>query len=92
MVATIYLALLAIVARHPNLPKGDRKAELADLPQSRNVLATGLYSLLPTFFVFWIILVDRLSPSFSAYWTIIALIMFVVTQRALESLMRLRTV
>ena len=56
MVATIYLALLAIVARHPNLLKGDRKAELADLPQSRNVAVTGLYSLLPTFLfsgLFW---------------------------------------
>ncbi len=66
----------------------DLEAEEIVLPRPRTVAVTGLYFLLPIIILIWCILVERLSPSLSAYWATLCMIFIVLTQRPLKTLFR----
>ena len=82
-----YLFLLRVAARHPELPD-DKDAEMTELPRVGDVAVTGFYFLLPIIVLLWCILIERLSPSLSAYWATVAMIIIVFTQAPLKALMR----
>jgi len=82
-----YLVLITIAARRPDLEIIDPKS-LTVLPHVRDVLITGLHYLLPIVVLLWSILIERLSPSLSAFWASIAMIFVVLTQDALKSIVR----
>jgi hypothetical protein len=86
----IYIGLLAIAARHPNLTQDEPDAQIPILPRPRDVAVTGLYFLLPIFVLVWNLLVDRLSPSYSTYWATLTMIFIVFTQHPLKALLRRR--
>jgi TRAP transporter 4TM/12TM fusion protein len=88
LIAVLYIALLALAAKHPDLEIDNPEAEILILPRPRDVAVTGLYFLLPILVLVWNILVDRLSPSFSAYWATLAMIVIVFTQHPLKSFFR----
>ncbi|MGB1255865.1 MAG: TRAP transporter permease [Thiolinea sp.] len=83
-----YLVLIAIAARRPDLEVDDPDAPLLELPKPGAVALTGLYFVLPIIILLWCILLERLSPSLSAFWASVAMIFVVLTQHSLKSLFR----
>lgn len=84
-----YLVLIVIAARRPDLELDDPNAELTVLPKPSEVALTGLHFLLPIIVLLWNILIERLSPSLSAFWACVAMIFIVVTQHWLKALFRI---
>jgi TRAP transporter 4TM/12TM fusion protein len=83
-----YIILIGIAARRPDLEVDDPNAPLIELPKASEVALTGLYFILPIIILLWCILIERLSPSLSAFWASVAMIFVVVTQHSLKSLFR----
>ncbi|MGL1832214.1 TRAP transporter permease [Rhodocyclaceae bacterium SMB388] len=82
-----YLLLLRIGARHP-LPGDDGAASLAHTPDPGPTLKSGLYFLLPIGLLVWNLMIERLSPTRSAFWATAFLIFVVLTQRPLQAWLR----
>ncbi len=87
----IYLALVAVAARRPDLEMQDPDSPLDTLPNAGQVALTGLHFILPIVVLLWCILIERLSPSLSAFWACMAMIFIVLTQHNLKTLFRLGT-
>ena len=86
--AVAYLFLIRLAAKQPDLEVDDPNAPMTVLPRPGEVAITGLYYFLPIVILIWNILVERLSPTLSAYWATIAMIVIVFTQHPLKSLFR----
>jgi len=80
-----YLVLLAVACKVPEL---DTSHEIKELPELGRTAQAGYYFLLPIVVLMWCLVVERLSPSLSAYWATILLIFIVITQRPLKGIFR----
>ncbi len=85
----VYLVLIAIAARREDLTMDDPNAPLLVLPRPAEVVLTGLHYLLPIIVLLWCILIERLSPSLSAFWASTGMIFIVLTQHVLKTIFRL---
>lgn len=83
-----YVYLVSRAAAHPDLAVDDPNAEPTVLPRPGDVAITGLHFLLPIVILIWCILIERLSPTLSAYWATVAMIFIVFTQKPLKQLFR----
>ena len=83
-----YFVLIRIAARNPDLKLEDPNAEMIKLPRPWEVACTGLHFILPIVVLIWCILIERLSPTLSAYWATVAMIFIVFTQHPLKSWLR----
>jgi TRAP transporter 4TM/12TM fusion protein len=83
-----YAILITISARRDDLKMDDPNAPLLVLPRPGEVAMTGLYYLLPIIVLLWCILIQRLSPSLSAFWASMGMIFIVVTQHPLKAIIR----
>ncbi len=83
-----YIILIAIASRHPDLIQDDPNAPVETLPRPGAVAITGLYFILPIIILIWCILIERLSPTLSAYYATLAMIVIVITQRPLKQIFR----
>ncbi len=61
---------------------------ILELPDISKILKTGLHFFIPLVILVWSLMVSRLSPSLSAYWAIIFLIVILITQNAIKSFFR----
>ena len=86
--AVAYIALLYVASRQPDLEIDDPESGDMRLPYTSDVAITGLYFLLPIVILIWCIMIERLSPTLSAFWATIAMIIVALTQHPLKSLMR----
>mgnify|MGYP001817560391 FL=1 len=86
--AVAYIALLFVASRQPDLEVDDPEAEDMRLPYTGDVAVTGLYFLLPIVILIWCIMIERLSPTLSAFWATIGMIIVALTQHPLKSIMR----
>ncbi len=62
--------------------------EINELPPLGATAQAGYYFLLPIVVLMWCLVVERLSPSLSAFWATILLIFIVMTQRPLKGFIR----
>ena len=83
-----YLILLFLASRHPDLTIDDPDAPITELPKAGATAITGLYYILPIVILIWCIIVERLSPAFSAFWATMAMIAVTVTQHPLKAIFR----
>ncbi len=81
----LYLLLLWFASREPDLPV---EASLDQLPRVGPTAITGLYYLLPIIILIWCIVIERLSPSLSAFWATMAMIGVTLTQHPIKAWMR----
>lgn len=88
LLVVTYLALLKVCANTPPLEVDDPEQPIDKLPQTRQVLLSGLHFLLPVIVLVWCLMVERLSPGYSAYWGCLMLIAILVTQRPILAWMR----
>lgn len=86
--ALLYLGLLAVRARFPDLPDEDPNNPDLVLPDTAKVAPTGIHYILPVFILVWCLMVEQLSPGLSAFYGTCALIVLLVTQRPLIALFR----
>lgn len=84
----IYAFLVRLAAKHPDLPEDEITADTEVLPRVSSVAVTGLHFLLPIVVLLWCILLERLSPSLSAFWATMAMIFIVVTQHPIKAAFR----
>ena len=78
--------LIRLAASRPDIPEEMEKIDV--LPRIGDVAPAGLYFLLPIVILIWCVMVERLSPSLSAFWASAAMIFIVLTQRPLKSWLR----
>ena len=69
-----YLILLWFASRYDDLVIDDPNAPITELPRAGATAMTGLYYILPIIILIWCIVIERLSPAFSAYWATLAMI------------------
>ena len=84
----IYIFLVRIAARRPDLTTGLTSAEMKSLPLISSVANTGYHFVLPILVLLWCVLVNRLSPALSAYWACIVMIIILLTQHPLKAYFR----
>ena len=87
IVLALYLFSVWAAAKSPDLP-----ADIdIDNPQALDTWPTvkaGLHFLLPIGMLIWCLMVEEMSPSLSAFWAIVMLIVLMVTQRPLIDFFR----
>ncbi|MBF0201085.1 MAG: TRAP transporter permease [Desulfamplus sp.] len=93
--AAIYFVVLLITASYfiliwlaCQVPELELTHEIKVLPDLRETAQAGYYYLLPIVVLMWCLVVERLSPSLSAYYATVVLIFIVLTQRPLKSFIR----
>ena len=86
--AIVYLLLLWLASRYPDLEVDEPDAPITELPHAGATALTGLYYILPIVILIWCIVVERLSPGLSAFWATVAMIIVTLTQNPLKSLFR----
>ncbi|MCF6321293.1 MAG: TRAP transporter permease [Rhizobiaceae bacterium] len=86
----VYLVLLYLAARRPDLEQDDPEAPITELPLAGETAWTGLYFLLPIIILLWSILPtpDKLSPPLSAFYASLAMIFIALTQHPLKAMFR----
>ena len=87
ILVSVYILTLRYQSRFPDLPRDEKQPILA-LPDTIEVLKTGLHFFMPLLILIWSLMVNKLSPALSAYWTIIFLIITLLTQNAIKSFFR----
>ncbi|MCG8616395.1 MAG: TRAP transporter permease [Desulfobacterales bacterium] len=85
LLAVSYLALIWLACQVPEL---EVTHEIKELPDLGSTAQAGYYFLLPIVVLMWCLTVERLSPSLSAYWATMLLIVIVLTQRPLKGIIR----
>jgi TRAP transporter 4TM/12TM fusion protein len=85
LLAISYFGLLWVACKVPELPTSH---EINELPDLGSTAQAGYYFLLPIVVLMWCLTVERLSPSLSAYWATMLLIVIVLTQRPLKGFIR----
>jgi TRAP transporter 4TM/12TM fusion protein len=85
LLAVAYLLLLFYATKVPEL---ELTTEIKELPELGPTAKAGYYFLLPIVVLMWCLTVERLSPSLSAFWATVLLLVIVVTQRPLKGYFR----
>ena len=90
VLAIVYLVLLWVASKRPDLEVDDPDAPLVELPPAGATAITGLHYLLPIVLLLWCILPtpDKLSAHLSAFYACLAMITVTLTQRPLKAIMR----
>jgi TRAP transporter 4TM/12TM fusion protein len=88
LLAVAYFALIWFACKVPEL---ETSHEINELPDLKETAQAGYYFLLPVVVLMWCLTVERLSPSLSAYWATMLLIVIVLTQRPLKGFLRKKT-
>ncbi|HJV62015.1 MAG TPA: DUF3394 domain-containing protein, partial [Albitalea sp.] len=86
--ALAYVGILWIVSRQDDLAIDDPNAPMLALPPVRQTALAGLHYLLPVVLLIWSLLVEELSPGLSAFYASLALVVILLTQKALLALLR----
>ena len=85
LLAIAYLILINFACKVPEL---ENTTEINELPPLGATAQAGYYFLLPIVVLMWCLTVERLSPSLSAFWATILMIVIVLTQRPLKGIFR----
>ncbi len=81
MMMIIYLLMLYYNAKHEKFdPDQDPHIE-EPLPKAMPIFLSGLHYFIPVLTLIWLLMVKKLSPALSAYWSIFILIFILITQR-----------
>ncbi|NRB03564.1 MAG: TRAP transporter permease, partial [Rhodobacteraceae bacterium] len=92
VVAVLYLVLVYYASRFPDVAMDDPDGPL-EAPRLTPTLLGGAYFSLPIFILVWNLMVrtdslDRLSPSLSAFWATVFMIIVALTHRPLKAMFR----
>jgi len=88
LLAALYVWLVAIAAKKPDLEPGAPNAKEIKLPTVKEIYSTGLHYVLPILVLVWFLMVERQSPARSAFFATALMILIITTQRPLKALFR----
>lgn len=88
MLIAVYVFLVSICARYPDLEVDDPNSQIVSLPLPRPTIMSGLHFLLPVLVLIWMLMVERKSPSLSAFWAVMLMMFILITQRSLFAFFR----
>ncbi|MFY0992015.1 TRAP transporter permease [Halomonas sp. C05BenzN] len=91
VLAVIYVSLLKVGSKYPELELDDPASQVVELPQTRPTVMVGLHYILPVIVLVWCLMVERLSPGLSAFWATVFMIFIMITQRPIIALFRGRS-
>ena len=91
LLVAVYVALVRVGARYPELEVDDPHAPVVRLPEVGPTVKSGLHFLLPVLVLVWCLMVERLSPGLSAFWAAVFMMFILLTQRPLFALFRGQT-
>lgn len=83
-----YVGLMAYSSRHPDVPVDDPLATDIKLPLPWPTVRAGLHFFIPVVVLLWALMVEELSPAFSAFWATVATIALVLLQPLMLSIFR----
>lgn len=86
--SVIYLTLLWFASKHDDLTIDDPNSPITELPRVGPTTITGLYYVLPIVILIWCIVIERLSPAFSAFWSMCAMTILALTQHPIKGMLR----
>ena len=84
----VYLYLLWLSSKRPDLVVDAPDAPITELPRAGETTITGLYYVIPIVILIWCIVLERLSPAFSAFWAMIAITVVALTQHPIKAFFR----
>jgi TRAP transporter 4TM/12TM fusion protein len=87
IVLALYVGAAWMAAREPDLPP-DIDIEHPKALDTWPAVAAGLHFLLPIGMLIWCLMVEEMSPSLSAFWAIVMLVVLMLTQRQLIAVFR----
>jgi TRAP transporter 4TM/12TM fusion protein len=87
-IAAAYVLIVRQVAAEPDLTVDDPNAPVLTLPPLKETVLAGLHFLLPVVVLVWALLVEDLSPSLSAFYAAVLLIVILLTQKPLLAYFR----
>jgi TRAP transporter 4TM/12TM fusion protein len=87
LLAGLYVYTVWVAARCPDLPP-DIDVDNPVLPDTWPTVKAGVHFLIPIGVLIWCLMVEELSPSLSAFWATVSLIVLMATQRPLTALFR----
>ena len=88
LLLAVYVGLVRYCAQFPDLEMDDPNVPVVRLPDPGPTIKSGLHFLLPVFVLIWCLMVERLSPSLSAFWAAMLMIFILLTQRPLFAYFR----
>jgi len=88
LLLAVYVGLVAIAARRPDLEVDDPNDPEIRIPTVAEVYATGLHYVLPILVLVWFLMVERQSPAKSAFYATSLMLFIIVTQKPLKTLFR----
>ncbi|MCG3269606.1 TRAP transporter permease [Yoonia sp. I 8.24] len=86
LIAATYIAAVRYAAQGDDLPVSIESMQ--HLPPVREILKTGLHYLMPIFLLMYLLMVERKSPGYSAFWSSIFMLVILATQNSLKSFFR----
>ncbi|SDU11049.1 TRAP transporter permease [Stappia sp. ES.058] len=88
LIIGVYVGLVRFCSVFPKLEMDDPNEPVVQLPEPGPTVKSGLHFLLPVFVLIWCLMVERLSPSLSAFWATALMIFILLTQRPLFAMFR----
>ncbi len=83
-----YVFIVRFCAAYPELELDDPNEPVVRLPEPGPTIKSGLHFLLPVGVLIWCLMIERLSPSLSAFWATAFMIFILLTQRMLFAMFR----
>jgi len=80
-----YLLLLKRSANYPPLEMDDPNAPVTKLPEPGPTINAGLFYILPVLLLIWCLMVERLSPTTSAFYATLLMVFILVTQKFFQA-------
>ena len=87
LLAALYVYSVWVASRCPDLPL-DIDVDNPVLPDTWPTVKAGQQFLIPIGVLIWCLMIEQLSPSLSAFWATLSLIVLMATQRPLTALFR----
>src|SRR5512134_446350 len=87
LLAGLYVYSVWVAARCPDLPS-DIDVDNPVLPDTWPTVKAGIHFLIPIGVLIWCLMIEELSPSLSAFWATMSLIVLMITQRPLTAVFR----
>ncbi|MGX9417778.1 TRAP transporter permease [Vibrio sp. WJH972] len=88
LILVAYVVLAKISSNYPDLELDDPNSPVQYLPEAGPTVMSGLHFLLPVLVLIWCLMVERNSPSLSAFYATALMVFILATQRYLFDFFR----
>nr|POR08922.1 C4-dicarboxylate ABC transporter [Cobetia sp. MM1IDA2H-1] len=88
--SAIFLAIYVLAVRTSS---GVRELEhslqsMESLPSTKEIFKSGLHYLMPIFLLMYLLMIERKSPGFSAFWSSMFMLLILITQQPMKAFFR----